>query len=209
MSLVVVHLVRLIRGLGLQLRVNITILVVMFLENLFLSFKDRVRPFPPNDWGPKYVYTTSNNSDLIASILIHVRKSKTDQTSKGIDKAIVSRNDIYCPVKHLLAWKKRLEGQGSVWRTINGKDKVTEKPLTMDAFYHRMKKYAKLVEGLDPERCSPHSLRSGFITQCGQNNVPFMLIQQQSGHTNPSSVSVYLRNEDKFKNNAGYYLRQT
>jgi integrase len=139
-------------------------------------------------------------------LLIHIRKSKTDQTQKGMDKAIVSRNDVYCPVKHLMAWKARLEGKGSVWRTINRSDKITEKPLTVDAFYHRMKKYTNPVEGLDSGRCSPHSLRSGFITQCGNNNVPLILIQQQSGHTNPTSVSAYLRNEDKFKQNAGHYL---
>lgn len=134
---------------------------------------------------------------------IMIRRSKTDQTAEGQEIAIVAREDGYCPIKHVLEWRQICGGTGSLWRTILGQEKVLDRPLQSEQFYRRVKNYCILI-GLDPTLYSPHSLRSGIITQGAKNGVPVVTLQKQSRHRNPSGLDPYVRDVDKFKDNIGH-----
>jgi integrase len=79
-----------------------------------------------NDIEEKEILNDQGQKNL--GLLIHVRKSKTDQTCKGIDKAIVPRKDVYCPVKHLLAWKARLGAKALCGERLMAKIKSRNGP---------------------------------------------------------------------------------
>ncbi len=136
---------------------------------------------------------------------ITIVRSKTDQTAEGQEIAIIAREDGYCPIKHVLEWRKVCGGTGSLWRTILGQEKVLDRPLQSEQFYRRVKNYCMLI-GLDPKLYSPHSLRSGIITQGAKNGVPVVVLQKQSRHRNPSGLDPYVRDIDKFKDNIGHRI---
>ena len=139
-------------------------------------------------------------------LIVRIRKSKTDQTSEGQSVGVIARTDKYCPIQHLLEWKGMCGGVGSVWRTIGGQNKITEQPLTVKQLYTRIKKYCTAV-GLDPKEHSPHSLRSGVLTQGAINGASMVMLQKQSRHKHASGLDPYVRDVEKLKNNIGEVLR--
>lgn len=139
-------------------------------------------------------------------LIVTIRKSKTDQTSEGQSVGVIARTDKYCPIRHLLEWKGLSGGVGSLWRTIGGQNKITEPALTVKQLYTRIKKYCAIV-GLDPGVHSPHSLRSGVLTQGAINGASLVMLQKQSRHKHASGLDPYVRDVEKLKNNIGEVLR--
>ncbi len=56
--------------------------------------------------------------------------------------------------------------------------------------------------GLDPTRFGAHSLRAGFVTQALRGGADFAAIMRQTGHTSPTMVQVYARENDPLRGNA-------
>ena len=60
--------------------------------------------------------------------------------------------------------------------------------------------------GLDPESVAGHSLRSGFATEAAANGAPERAIMRQTGHRSLEMVRRYIREGDRYRENAAAYL---
>ena len=107
--------------------------------------------------------------------------------TKGIPY-FTNRN--YCPVISLENWLK--EGQIKTGKIFNMSDKNVA--LTI-------KKYTALA-GLDKNKYSGHSLRSGFATSTAELGAEERSIMAMTGHKTTQMVRRYIKEANLFKNNA-------
>lgn len=144
-----------------------------------------------------------------AGVLIHVRRSKTDQQGRGRVKAIpyLDGPRLLCPAHSLADWCER-SGivAGPVFRGLTRSGEVRGTGLH-DGEVSRIVKRAVAAIGLNPARYSGHSLRAGFVTTARGEGVPDHLVMSQTGHTDPRSLAVYTRPEDLFVANPLSWLR--
>tara|TARA_Y100000817_G_scaffold282147_1_gene247227 strand:- start:398 stop:1312 length:915 start_codon:yes stop_codon:yes gene_type:complete len=124
-------------------------------------------------------------------VKIFVRRSKTDQSGEGMTKGIpyFSSPD-YCPVISLKEWIQ--EGKINSGKIFNMSDKNVA--LTI-------KKYAAIA-GLDQNKYSGHSLRSGFATSTAELGAEERSIMAMTGHKTTQMVRRYIKEANLFKNNA-------
>ena len=124
-------------------------------------------------------------------VKIIVRRSKTDQTGLGMIKAIpYFDNKNYCPVTSLKNWI-------NFSNIDNGKIfNISDKTVALT-----IKKYA-LLAGLDHNRYSGHSLRSGFATSTAETGADERSIMAMTGHKTTQMVRRYIQESNLFKNNA-------
>lgn len=131
-------------------------------------------------------------------LLVHIRKSKTDQESKGMTKAIPYGTTL-CPV---LAVKRWLESsgitRGNVFRSIDRFGRLG-KGITGSSIGELVKELAKNA-GLHGNY-SGHSLRSGLITECATQGMQEYEIMAQTGHKSAGVLRGYMRKENLFKSN--------
>ncbi len=122
---------------------------------------------------------------------IFIKKSKTDQIGEGSIKAIpYFENNEYCPVFKLKEWIN--------FRNIN-KGKIYD--ISDKSVSLIIKKYA-LLAGLDPNKYSGHSLRSGFATSAAESGAQERNIMLMTGHKSTQMVRRYIKEANLFKNNA-------
>ena len=124
-------------------------------------------------------------------VKIFVKRSKTDQSGEGMTKGIpYFFNPEYCPVESLKNWVQ--ESQIKSGKIFDMSDKNVA--LTI-------KKYAALV-GLDKNKYSGHSLRSGFATSTAELGAEERSIMSMTGHKTTQMVRRYIKEANLFKNNA-------
>ena len=124
-------------------------------------------------------------------VKIFVRRSKTDQSGEGMTKGIpYFSNQEYCPVVSLKKWIEKSEIKSG--KIFNMSDKNVA--LTI-------KKYAALA-GLDANKYSGHSLRSGFATSTAELGAEERSIMAMTGHKTTQMVRRYIQEANLFKNNA-------
>ena len=122
---------------------------------------------------------------------IFVKRSKTDQSGEGSIKAIPYFINVeYCPVTKIKEWigYKNIEN-GKVYN-------ISDKSVALI-----IKKYA-LLAGLDPNKYSGHSLRSGFATSAAEAGAEERNIMAMTGHKTTQMVRRYIQEANLFKNNA-------
>ena len=124
-------------------------------------------------------------------VKIFVKRSKTDQSGEGMIKAIpYFSNTKYCPVTSLKKWIDKLElKSGKIFD-------ISDKSVAL-----AIKKYTFLA-GLDPNKYSGHSLRSGFATSTAELGAEERSIMAMTGHKTTQMVRRYIREANIFKNNA-------
>ena len=124
-------------------------------------------------------------------VKIFVKRSKTDQSGEGMIKAIpYFDNKSFCPVLSLKDWINYSE-------TNSGKIfDISDKSVALI-----IKKYTSL-SGLDPNRYSGHSLRSGFATSTAESGAEERNIMAMTGHKTTQMVRRYIQEANLFKNNA-------
>ena len=124
-------------------------------------------------------------------VKIFVKRSKTDQSGEGMTKGIpYFSNPDYCPVTSLKNWI--VESQiksGNIF-------KMSDKNVALT-----VKKYAALT-GLDENKYSGHSLRSGFATSTAELGAEERSIMAMTGHKTTQMVRRYIKEANLFKNNA-------
>ena len=122
---------------------------------------------------------------------IFIKRSKTDQSGEGVTKAIpYFKNEEYCPVTKIKEWI-------SYNNIENGKIyNISDKSVALI-----LKKYA-LLAGLDPNKYSGHSLRSGFATSAAEAGAEERNIMAMTGHKTTQMVRRYIQEANLFKNNA-------
>jgi len=124
-------------------------------------------------------------------VKIFIRRSKTDQSGEGMIKGIpYFSNTDYCPVISLKDWLQKLE-------TKSGKIfDMSDKSVALI-----IKKYAAIA-GLDSNKYSGHSLRSGFATSVAELGAEERSIMAMTGHKTTQMVRRYIQEANLFKNNA-------
>ncbi len=124
-------------------------------------------------------------------VKIFVKRSKTDQSGEGMTKGIpYFSNPDNCPVVALKNWIKEVKNESG--KVFDMSDKNVA--LTI-------KKYAALA-GLDHNKYSGHSLRSGFATSTAELGAEERSIMTMTGHKTTQMVRRYIKEANLFKNNA-------
>lgn len=150
-------------------------------------------------------FTASRRSELIGlnvcdieetveGIKVTIRRSKTDQESKGFMKAVTRQDQpSYCPVRALRTY---LESagivEGPVFRSIAKGEKVSMKALSGQAIACIVKSAAANA-GLDSGKYSGHSLRAGLVTTAAREGASMIEIMSQTGHKSTDTVVKYIR----------------
>jgi len=124
-------------------------------------------------------------------VKIFVKRSKTDQSGEGMTKGIpYFLNANYCPVISLKNWIEKSEiKSGKIFD-------MSDKSVALT-----IKKYTALV-GLDSNKYSGHSLRSGFATSTAALGAEERSIMAMTGHKTTQMVRRYIQEANLFKNNA-------
>ena len=135
-------------------------------------------------------------------VILHLRKSKTDQLGHGRKIGIPFARGRHCPVAALDAWFERsgIAG-GAVFRNVNRHGQIATTRLSGEGVTLVLREHLEAA-GLDPAGFSGHSLRAGFATSAAQVGVSSFKIRQQTGHASDAMLSRYVRDGQLFLDNA-------
>jgi site-specific recombinase XerD len=124
-------------------------------------------------------------------VKIFIKRSKTDQSGEGMTKGIpYFSNSNYCPVIALKTWIQKAEiKSGKIFD-------ISDKSVALT-----IKKYTSIA-GLDSNKYSGHSLRSGFATSAAELGAEERSIMAMTGHKTTQMVRRYIQEANLFKNNA-------
>ena len=124
-------------------------------------------------------------------VKIFIKRSKTDQSGEGMTKGIpYFSNSDYCPVISLKNWLEKSEiKSGKIFD-------MSDKGVALT-----IKKYTAIA-GLDSNKYSGHSLRSGFATSAAELGAEERSIMAMTGHKTTQMVRRYIQEANLFKNNA-------
>ncbi len=135
-------------------------------------------------------------------LVIHLRRSKTDQSGEGRKIGVPWGRTSACPVKAVEKWLEVGKiTSGPVFRSINRGGAVGQTQLSAQSVALILKDYAKVI-GLNPHNISGHSLRSGLVTSAIQAGVAAHKIMQQTGHRSVDMLARYIREAGLFESNA-------
>jgi len=128
---------------------------------------------------------------VMEGVKIFVKRSKTDQSGEGMTKGIpYFSNSDYCPVISLKNWIEKSEiKSGKIFD-------MSDKSVALT-----VKKYTGIA-GLDSNKYSGHSLRSGFATSTAELGAEERSIMAMTGHKTTQMVRRYIQEANLFKNNA-------
>ena len=138
-------------------------------------------------------------------IVITVRRSKTDQTGEGMEKAIFAasgRSKKNCPVAALRAWiaAAKLEGNAPLFPRIMKGGHIGADCMTGEAVALVIKKRAADA-GIELD-LSGHSLRRGFVTSAVNAGASERSIMNQTGHKSVTTVRRYIERHNVLTDNA-------
>jgi len=124
-------------------------------------------------------------------VKIFIKRSKTDQSGEGMTKGIpYFSNTNYCPVIALKEWIKKSQiKSGKIFDMSDKSVALTIKKFTA-------------IAGLDSNKYSGHSLRSGFATSAAELGAEERSIMAMTGHKTTQMVRRYIQEANLFKNNA-------
>lgn len=136
-------------------------------------------------------------------IVLLLRHSKTDQQGKGRWVGIpYGKNPDTCPVTALRRWLE-VSGlcEGAIFRGLDKHNHLVSDRLSRRSVGNVIKRAAEAA-GLDPQKYSGHSLRSGHCTQASRAGVAEHIIARQTGHASLSSLRRYVRLGRIFEENS-------
>lgn len=134
-------------------------------------------------------------------IVLHLRRSKTDQAGQGRDIAIPVMKGKYCPVKAIKDWLALSEiTGGALFRGVNRHGQVMNQGLSPQSVALIVKERVAAI-GLDAKQFSGHSLRAGLVTSAAINGVSSWKICQQTGHKSDAVMQRYIRDNNLFTDN--------
>jgi integrase len=136
-------------------------------------------------------------------LIVHIRRSKTDQESEGRKVGIPQGADqATCPVWALEQWLQgaKIES-GAVFRVMNRHGQVLPKRLSGEGVAIVVKRAVEML-GYDPGLFSGHSLRAGLATSAAAAGKGERAIMNQTGHRSVTTVRRYIRDGNLFRENA-------
>ena len=135
-------------------------------------------------------------------IVLHLRRSKTDQDGQGRKIGIPLGRTRWCPVAALDGW---LTASGiaerAIFRPVDRHGHVQNARLSGEAVSLVVRERAAAA-GLEPTRYSGHSLRAGLATSAAQAGVPTWRIRKQTRHASDAMLNRYIRDGELFSENA-------
>jgi site-specific recombinase XerD len=136
-------------------------------------------------------------------LIVHVRRSKTDQDKAGAEIAVPSGSKLK-PVAALRNWLTASQiCDGPVFRPIGkGGKHIGATRLTDHSVAIIIKKHAAAA-GFDASTFSGHSMRAGFITTALENGADFFKVMDVSRHRDVEVMRGYDRRAKRFKDHAG------
>lgn len=143
-------------------------------------------------------------------IVVTVRKSKTDQTGEGMDKAIfpaAGKSKKYCPVAALRAWiaAAGLSGNDPLFPRIRKGGHIGADCMGGDSVALVLKKRAAAA-GVELD-ISGHSLRRGFVTSAVTAGASERSIMNQTGHKSVLTLRRYIERLNAISDNAAAKIR--
>lgn len=137
-----------------------------------------------------------------SGMLVHIRRSKTDQFGQGHTIPIPDGNLIR-PVIRMRRWLS-LSGiaGGPAFPTMGRGGRLRGRALHPNDIGRLVKRYVGAI-GLDPSEYSGHSLRVGFVTSAAVHGARFDRIMDITRHSSPRTVLRYIREADAFKDHPG------
>lgn len=128
---------------------------------------------------------------------ILLRKSKTDQSGKGLVVSIPFAFGDKCPVKAIAKWRE-LAGieSGYLFRSVSHSEVVGTTRLDVGSIC-RIIKHAVALSGRDASQYSSHSARAGFVSSAAVAQMPLAEIAQVTKHRGIQSLQKYLRVVDQ------------
>jgi integrase len=140
-------------------------------------------------------------------LLIQLPRSKTDQTGKGLWRALPFGMAAVCPGTALRAWLEVADiSEGPLFRPINRWDVVQPKALHPSAVNGVLKRLGTAC-GFDfVADLSSHSFRRGLSTSAARAQVPFELIKKQGGWKSDAVVWEYIEEGQPWAENAAATL---
>ena len=135
-------------------------------------------------------------------IVLHKRRSKTDQEGKGANIP-VPRGNALKPVDALEAWLKA-SGicEGPLFRAVHRSGALLKTRLSDRDVARIVKRYVAAA-GIDAKVFSGHSLRAGFVTSALDAGVDALKIMPITGHVKVDTLKEYDRRENDFESHAG------
>ncbi|PRY08407.1 tyrosine-type recombinase/integrase [Kineococcus rhizosphaerae] len=137
-------------------------------------------------------------------LLVTLRRSKTDQTGEGRVVGLpYGSHRATCPVRSWLAWREaaQLDADGPAFLSMRrGGSHILPSRIPAAAIAQVVKTRAAAV-GMDPRTVSGHSMRAGFVTAAAFAGLPDRSIMRQTGHTNPNSLTQYVREARTWEDN--------
>lgn len=135
-------------------------------------------------------------------MVVHIRRSKTDQTGEGRKIGIPYARGRHCPVISLKQWLAAANiSSGFLFRAVTKHGHIGEAALSREAVAIIVKKRAQAI-GLDAAKYSGHSLRAGLVTSAAQAGVSSWKLKAQTGHKSDAMLSRYVRDGQLFVENA-------
>jgi site-specific recombinase XerD len=135
-------------------------------------------------------------------LVMNLRRSKTDQTGKGMKKGIpFGKSKATCPVRAVIGWLQAAEiVEGPVFRAVTKHDTPRRQRLTAQSVALVVKNAFRLI-GKRPRDYSAHSLRSGLVTAAAIGGADERTIMRHTGHRSVEMVRRYMRDASLFRDN--------
>jgi integrase len=135
-------------------------------------------------------------------IVLHLRRSKTDQDGRGRKIGIPYGRTRCCPVNALQGWLAASGiTEGAIFRPVDRHGRIHAARLSGEAVSLVVRERVAAA-GLDPTRYSGHSLRAGLATSAAQAGVPTWRIRTQTRHASDAMLARYVRDGELFTDNA-------
>ncbi|KZM47491.1 site-specific integrase [Labrenzia sp. OB1] len=133
-------------------------------------------PADPNDPG----------SDLLPAASLRLGRTKTEDSSHDNAVLLIGRS-----VEALEIWLEAARiSEGPVFRAIDRWGNVKTRSLTPQSV-NAIVKARCIRAGLNPDDFSAHGLRSGFLTEAANRDIPIQDAMQQSRHRSLAQASSY------------------
>ncbi|MCP2129181.1 site-specific integrase [Bradyrhizobium ottawaense] len=139
-------------------------------------------------------------------IILHLRRSKTDQEGRGEKIGVPFGRASWCPVTALGAWMEASGiTEGPIFRPIDRHGHLEHKRLSGEAVALVVRERVQAA-GFDPVPYSGHSLRAGLATSAAEAGVPTWKIRTQTRHRSDAMLARYIRTGEIFVDNAAGVL---
>ena len=136
-------------------------------------------------------------------IVIKLSRSKTDPTGQGADCVIPFGNDLRCPVRALIYWRKASGFfEGAIFRRVSKTGTVSNKAICARQVNRIVSDVAMDAGLVNAEQMSAHSLRRGFATEAARLGASMPAIQRHGRWKSTKTVFEYIEVGRQFADSA-------